>query len=90
MRIKKVYGEYKVSKCPFCYGAAITKNPQNVPVCTRHKEEELQDLKCKCGEYLDVAIGRYGPFFKCYNCGIINFKTGLEINGYPLKDVADL
>lgn len=90
MRIKKNYEEHKVSKCPFCNGAAITKNPQKIPVCARHKEEELKDLKCNCGEYLDIMIGKYGPFFKCFNCNIIKYKRGLEINGYPLKEVSDL
>lgn len=90
MRIKKNYEEHKVSKCPFCNSPAIIKNPQGIPVCTRHKNEELQDLKCKCGAYLDVKMGRYGPFFTCINCNIIKFREGLEINGYPLKDIHDL
>ena len=90
MRIKKVYEEHKVSKCPFCDGPAITRNEQKVPVCMRHKDELLQDLKCSCGEYIDVKIGKYGPFFTCINCNIVKFKKGLEINGYPLKNVDEL
>lgn len=90
MRIKKVYGESKLSECPFCGGAAITKNSQKIPVCTRHKDEELLDLKCSCGAYLDLVIGKYGPFFKCINCNIVKFKTVLEANGYPLIDVSEL
>ena len=90
MRIKKNYEEHKVSKCPFCDKPAIAKNPQGIPTCMHHKNEELQDLRCKCGEYLDVKIGKYGPFFTCLNCNIIKFKVGLEINGYPLKEASDL
>lgn len=90
MRIKKDYSTHKVSKCPFCDGPAITKNEQKIPVCTRHKEELLQDLKCSCGEYLDLKISKYGPFFLCMKCNIVKFSKGLEINGYPLKDVTEL
>lgn len=90
MRIKKNYEEHKVSRCPFCDGAAITKNPQKIPVCVRHKDELLQDLLCSCGEYLDVKMGKYGPFFSCFNCNIVKFKKGLELNGYPLRVVDDL
>ena len=90
MRIRKVYGEQKVSKCPFCNGAAITRNAQNIPVCTKHKQEILENLKCSCGEYLDVKTGKFGPFFTCITCNIVKFKKGLEINGYPLKNVDEL
>ena len=90
MRIKKNYDDHKVSRCPFCSGAAITKNPQGIPVCLKHKLEELLDLKCKCGEFLDIKISKYGPFFVCLNCGIVKFKTGLSINGYPLTSVNEL
>lgn len=90
MRIKKNYEEHKVSRCPFCNGAAITKNPQKIPVCMKHKNEELVDLRCKCGEFLDIKLGKFGPFFVCINCNIVKFKTGLEVNGYPLKSVDDL
>lgn len=90
MRLKKIYSEHKVSTCPFCGSPAITQNPQKIPVCTAHKDEELQDLKCSCGSYLDVVIGKYGPFFKCINCNIVKFKTGLDINGYPLKKIDEL
>ena len=90
MRIKKNYEEHKVSRCPFCNGPAITRNSQKIPVCTKHKNDELVDLRCKCGSFLDVKIGKFGPFFICVNCNIVKFKVGLEINGYPLKSVNDL
>ncbi len=88
--MRKVYSEENVSHCPFCGGAAITKNSQKVPVCTRHKDMELVDLKCACGRYLDIKEGKFGPFFICTNCNIVSFKKGLDMNGYPLRSVDDL
>lgn len=85
MRTIKNYSEEKVSKCPFCARPAIIKNPQKVPVCMKHKKEELKDLKCKCGEYLDTKTGKHGPFFICINCNIVKFKTGLQINEQALR-----
>jgi len=90
MRTRKIYGESKVSRCPFCDGAAVTRNEQKIPVCMKHKNELLQDLKCSCGDYLDIKMGKYGPFFICMNCNIIKFEKGLEINGYPLINIKDL
>jgi hypothetical protein len=87
---RKVYSEEKVSRCPFCGGAAIVRNSQKVPVCTRHKDEILDGLKCACGSYLDIREGKFGPFFVCASCGIVSFKKGLDMNGYPLKSVEDL
>ncbi|MGV8169437.1 MAG: hypothetical protein ACP5N3_05260 [Candidatus Nanoarchaeia archaeon] len=90
MSTRKVYSEEKVSHCPFCGGAAIVKNEQGVPVCTRHKKLILDGLKCKCGSYMDIKEGKFGPFFICPNCGIMSYKKGLDLNGYPLKSVEDL
>lgn len=87
---KKVYGEYKVDKCPFCGSVATIKNPQGVPVCPAHKNEELENMKCACGSHLDIKEGKYGVFFLCRNCGPINLKKALDINGYPLISVNDL
>lgn len=80
MRIPKRYGEYKIDKCPFCGKQATTRNKQKIPVCPAHKDHELQGLKCSCGSWLDVKVGRYGPYFVCINCGNINFKKGMEMN----------
>ncbi len=89
-RARKVYADEKVSHCPFCGGAAIVKNEQGVPVCTRHKTALLENMMCSCGGYLDIMQGKYGPFFLCTKCNIVSFKKGLEMNGYPLKSVEDL
>jgi hypothetical protein len=89
-RTRKVYADEKVSHCPFCGGAAIMKNLQKVPVCAKHKDAVLEDMKCACGGYLDIMQGKFGPFFVCPNCNIISYKKGLDMNGYPLKSVEDL
>ncbi|MDP7180154.1 MAG: hypothetical protein QF824_02710 [Candidatus Woesearchaeota archaeon] len=80
MRIPKRYGQSRIDNCPFCEKVSTTKNKQGVPVCQNHKENVLKDLKCVCGEWLDLLEGKWGPYFKCINCGNINFNKGLELN----------
>lgn len=80
MRIPKRYGQSRINNCPFCGKIGVTKNKQGVPVCLMHKDEYLSDVKCVCGEYLDVFEGKWGPYFRCMNCGNINFKKGLDMN----------
>ena len=80
MRIPKRYGQSKITVCPFCGKQAITKNPQGIPVCLQHKNKMLPDMKCVCGEWLDIRNGKYGPYFYCIKCGNINFNRGLEMN----------
>ncbi len=80
MYIPKRYGQSKIEKCPFCDKHATTSNSQGVPVCTDHKEELLDGLKCACGEYLEVRSGKFGAYFNCINCGNINMRKALEIN----------
>ena len=80
MRIPKRYGESKIDNCPFCGKIAVTKNNQQIPVCQKHKDEELKDLKCVCGEWLDIIQGKWGAYFRCMNCGNINFRKGLDMN----------
>ena len=87
---KKIYRQSKSEVCPFCGKTAITTNKQKIPVCMTHRQEELQNLKCSCGEYLDLAFGKYGPFYTCMCCGAINFNKALELNGYPLQSIDDL
>lgn len=85
MRIPKRYGQSLVNRCPFCQRQATTENYQGVPTCLEHKKEELLDLKCACGEYLDIKKGKYGAFFLCMNCGPVSFAKGLEMNPPTLK-----
>jgi len=87
---KKVYGQSRVNVCPFCGKASTTQNSQKIPTCREHKDMELLDLKCACGEWLDLVHGKYGPFFVCMKCGNINFEKGLEMNDYPLISIHDL
>ncbi len=81
MRIPKRYGQSQIPKCPFCKEQAITTNKQKLPVCLRHKESVLQELKCSCGSYLDMKHSKYGPFFVCMRCGPVNLRKALDING---------
>ena len=85
MFIKKKYGESKVENCPFCGKRALTSNSQKIPVCLSHKNQELLDVKCLCGEWLDLKQGKYGPYFNCIKCGNISFKKGLEMNHVETK-----
>jgi len=77
---RKIYGLSKIETCPFCDKNAITVNKQGIPVCQKHKKESLPDMKCVCGEYLDLRTGKYGPYFECMNCGNINFNKAMEMN----------
>ena len=59
-------------------------NSQGVPTCLAHKKAQLLDLKCSCGDWLDILKGKYGPYFNCMKCGNVTFRRGLEIN-QPIK-----
>ncbi|MDP2749521.1 MAG: hypothetical protein Q8O89_01660 [Nanoarchaeota archaeon] len=80
MYIPKRYGESKVDNCPFCGRISIMKNAQGVPVCAAHKSENLTDLKCVCGEMLEMNDGKFGIYFKCINCGNMNLRKAIEVN----------
>jgi len=80
MHIPKRYGESRVEKCPFCRQQATAVNAQGIPVCPSHKGAELGEMKCVCGEYLELRAGKFGPFFNCLNCGNMNLRKTLEIN----------
>jgi len=79
MRIPKSYGQSKIDTCPFCEKRAVTSNEQGIPVCLNHKTKKLLDIKCICGEWLDVKAGKWGPYFYCMNCGNISFKKGMSM-----------
>ena len=80
MRIPKKYGQSKITNCPFCNKTSIATNKQGIPVCKLHTSTNLPDLKCVCGEYLDLKQGKYGPYFNCMSCGNINFNKAMEMN----------
>jgi len=78
-KAKKVYGNYKKLNCPFCDRTATQKNGQGLDVCHLHTKEMLPEFKCTCGSWVEVRSSKYGPYFKCENCGNLNYKRGMEI-----------
>lgn len=80
MYIPKKYGLSKIDKCPFCNKTGVVKNVQGIPVCQKHAKTKLDEIKCVCGNWLELCSGKWGPYFRCANCGNINFKKGLEMN----------
>jgi hypothetical protein len=80
MYIPKKYGQSRIDCCPFCGKQATSHNKQGIPVCTTHKNEELSEVKCMCGEWLTLKTGKWGPYFQCIRCGNINFKRALEMS----------
>lgn len=87
MYIPKRYGESRIESCPFCGKQSTCMSNQGIPVCALHKENELLDLKCMCGDWLDLRTGKFGPFFQCMKCGNINLRKALEINEDKLYDL---
>jgi predicted RNA-binding Zn-ribbon protein involved in translation (DUF1610 family) len=85
MYIPKRYGETIIAKCPFCGRQALTKNIQRIPVCIEHKNEKLNEIKCACGEWLDIREGKFGVFFNCIKCGNINMSRAVEMNQSSFK-----
>jgi topoisomerase IA-like protein len=86
MRIPKKYGEYRKDNCPFCEKQATAKNSQGLLVCSEHKDSKLPDIKCLCGSWIEIRIGKFGPYFFCMNCGNINLKKGLEMLEHNKKE----
>jgi hypothetical protein len=85
MYIPKRYGQSKVDSCPFCTKQATVQNKQGIPVCQSHKDQNLDNLKCICGSFLEVKSGKFGPYFYCFKCGNINFRKALEFNAERLS-----
>lgn len=85
MHIPKRYGEGKVEKCPFCKAASTAMNAQGIPVCKNHRTSILNEMKCICGEEMEMMKGKFGVFFNCINCGNMNMRKALEIN--MVKDI---
>ena len=85
MYIPKRYGHSKLEPCPFCKKTAITKNSQGVPVCLAHKESNLPEMKCACGNYLNMMEGKFGVFFNCMSCGNKSLSKVLSMNQLDIK-----
>lgn len=86
MRMPKKYGESRIDNCPFCGKIAVTKNNQGVPVCLEHKTAKLDEIRCVCGSWLEIMEGKWGPYFRCINCGNVNFRKGIEMNSSIKSD----
>ena len=84
MFVKLVKGP-RIEPCPFCGKMSITKNSQGVPVCTTHKLSTIDNVKCVCGKTLDIHEGKWGPYFRCSNCGNINFKKIIGLNPQAVR-----
>ncbi|HLC70385.1 MAG TPA: hypothetical protein VJI32_00120 [Candidatus Nanoarchaeia archaeon] len=76
---KKVYGQSKLSNCTFCGRTATQKTEVGLEVCYLHTKEQLNDIKCTCGSWLEQRSGKFGPYFNCLRCGNVNFKKAMEI-----------
>lgn len=77
--MKKIYGKSRIDTCPFCSKQATVQNKVGLLVCKDHREKVLPDIRCVCGDYLDIQQGKYGPFFSCFHCGTFSFAKGMEI-----------
>ena len=77
--IPKVYGQSMVSSCAFCGKVATAKSEQGADVCTKHTKMQIVNVKCNCGDYLDLLTGRYGAYFNCLKCGNVNYQKGLDL-----------
>jgi predicted RNA-binding Zn-ribbon protein involved in translation (DUF1610 family) len=67
-----------MEKCIVCDRPATKYNSQQLPVCKPHETHEALNLDCPlCKKALDVRKGKYGTFFICPNCGIVN-RTKLK------------
>jgi hypothetical protein len=79
---RKIYGQSKIEECIFCKKTATTENSQGMPVCKEHKNKQVVDKKCVCGEYLDIKKGKFGSFYLCINCGPMSIAKAeeMEIN----------
>lgn len=86
MHLPRKYGESRIEKCPFCRQQAIAVNAQGFPVCLAHRDAELGEMKCVCGEPLDVQKGKFGVFFSCLNCGPMTTRKAFEVNA--VRDVS--
>ncbi|MBU1112112.1 MAG: hypothetical protein KJ896_05005, partial [Nanoarchaeota archaeon] len=84
-KVPKKYGQYKVSRCSFCGKVATCKNEQGAEVCPAHKKNVVEEIRCKCGSWLELKDGKFGPYFNCLNCGNINFQKGMEMKSLPIN-----
>ena len=80
MYIPKRYGQSRTDSCPFCDRQATNLNSQGIPVCVKHRNAKLSDMRCACGELLDIRQGKFGVFFSCMSCGSQSMSKVFSIN----------
>jgi hypothetical protein len=85
-KAKKVYGQSKITRCPFCDKLATRKSEQGLDVCPQHTKSALEEIKCTCGSWLEQRVGKFGPYFNCLKCGNINYNKAMEIKEITMKD----
>lgn len=78
-RTKKTYGESRVDHCAFCGSIATQTNEQGALVCRHHLQQKMEEIKCTCGSWLEQCSGKFGPYFRCTNCGNLSFQKGMEM-----------
>ena len=78
-KAKKSYGNYKISKCPFCDRQATQTNQQGLEVCHQHTNQSMEEIKCVCGSWLEQRVGKFGAYFNCVKCGNMNYKKDMDI-----------
>ncbi|MFH1409619.1 MAG: hypothetical protein ABIH34_06945 [Nanoarchaeota archaeon] len=86
--MRKIYGASQKLNCPFCEKMATTENGQGFPVCVTHRNTDLDDISCLCGETLEIRKGKYGAFFLCYSCGPQSVKKVLSFAEIKAKGIA--
>ncbi|MBS3124149.1 hypothetical protein J4437_05980 [Candidatus Woesearchaeota archaeon] len=85
---KKSYGQYKEVHCTFCEKMATQYTENQLPVCRLHLKGKMEEFKCLCGSWLEQRSGKYGPYFNCIKCGIVNYKKGMEMRKLqPVSEV---
>jgi topoisomerase IA-like protein len=77
--MRKTYGQYQKIICPFCERQATHKNSQGLNVCRHHVNQSLEEIRCLCGSWLELRIGKFGPYFNCLKCGNKSLRKALEI-----------
>lgn len=76
----RTYGEGKAETCTFCQRIATKKNKQGLIVCAAHQHNELNNVKCACGSFLEQREGKWGVYFHCITCGNISLRKALDMN----------
>jgi len=80
MNLPKRYGQSRVENCIFCGKIGVLKNKEGMTACMSHKESRLPEMKCACGKWLELRSGKFGSYFRCFDCGNISMKKAFDMN----------